>query len=51
MIILHDFLEKRKNEFAHSRKGGERGNLVYIHHRCDHRSVHLFENFKSTSMP
>jgi len=25
MIILHDILEKLKKEFAHSRKGGERG--------------------------
>jgi len=25
MIILHDILEKLKNEFAHSRKGDERG--------------------------
>jgi hypothetical protein len=25
MIILHDILEKLKNEFAHSRKGSERG--------------------------
>lgn len=25
MIILHDILQKLKNEFAHSRKGSERG--------------------------